>query len=570
MWKPLTVGANFLWFVSTIPSTLRWYRATWNVARVQEKVLRDLVDRNSNTVFGKQHSFGTVATIGEYQNQVPQRTYEGFDSYITAIAEGANGVLTDEYVKLLEPSSGTTGGKKLVPYTDTLQREFQAGIDPWINRLYRTHPRMFLGKAYWSVAPFADRECTQGGIPIGFATDAEYLGSLQQAVVGTVMAVPQEVSSLKDVKAFRYVTALFLLATRDLTLISVWHPSFLTLLFDVLEQQVEHLTTDVGHGTISCEQVPLDLLGTLERKLSADKRRAQEICRIFRTRTGKPGKWKGAQGKTLYEELWPRLSVVSCWGDAQARHFFDKLRTFFPNTYCEPKGLIATEGFVSFPVGGMYGSALSLLSHFFEFQEVEDKVTAKVLLAHELQIGHRYTVVLSTSGGLYRYDLGDIVEVLSFQAQCPIIRFVGKQASVVDVCGEKLTEIEVTEVVQHAFDRFGVQPDFWLLAPEVLNSNTAGYTLFFQNPGTIEFQVDTMHDIVCEVDTELERNFHYAYCKKLHQLQPIRVFMIDSASNPTRQYLDTCHSEGQRLGNIKPRVLHPGMHWSTIFTGKYV
>lgn len=570
MWKLPTVCANILWFVSTIPATIRWYRATRNVARTQEEVLRDLVDHNSNTVFGKEHAFDTVATVREYQNHVPRRAYEGFDPYIKTIGNGACSVLTDERVKLLEPSSGTTGGKKLVPYTDSLQSEFQAGIDPWINRLYRKYPKMFLGKAYWSVAPVAEREYTQGGLPIGFATDAEYLGSLQQAVVGTVMAVPKEVSFLQEVGAFRYITALFLLATHDLTLISVWHPSFLTLLFDVLEQHAEDLTEDVRHGTISCEQVPQELRSVLEGKLHANKKRASEIGRIFQSWTGKPGTWKNVQGKTLYEKVWPRLSVVSCWGNAQARQFFDQLRAYFPNTYCEPKGLIATEGFVSFPVGGMHGSALSLLSHFFEFQEVDDSTAAKVLLAHELQVGHRYTVLLSTSGGLYRYDLGDIVEVLGFQAQCPIIRFVGKQASVVDVCGEKLTEVEVTEVVQQVFDEFGVMPDYWMLAPEVIDSNTVGYTLFFQNPQNIEFQVDTMHAIVREIDTGLERNFHYAYCRKLHQLQPIRVFVIDSGLNPTQQYLDTCHGEGQRLGNIKPRVLHPGMNWSTVFTGTYV
>ncbi|NTW14495.1 MAG: GH3 auxin-responsive promoter family protein [Candidatus Moranbacteria bacterium] len=571
MRRILVIGANILWFLSTLISSRRWNRATRNVAQVQKKVLLDIVRRNRSTAFGKEHGFGTVTTVEKYRDSVTPKPYEGFEPSIARIADGEIGVLTEEPVKLFEPSSGTSGGKKLIPYTGSLQKEFQAGIDPWINRLYRGHPGMFFGKAYWSIAPVADMDFTKGGLPVGFATDSEYLGSLQRSVVETVMAVPKEVSLLRDVEAFRYVTALFLLATRDLALISVWHPSFLTLLFEVMELNVERLVRDVANGTIADDRVTNESRVILEKKLRPDAKRADEIGRVFLSRKGKIGTWKNDRGKTLYEELWPKLRVVSCWGDAQAGHFFDRLRTYFPSTYCEPKGLIATEGFISFPVGEECGSALSLRSHFFEFREVVGSDTAeRILLAHELRKGRKYEVLLTTSGGFYRYDLGDIVEVSGFQAQCPVMRFVGKESSFVDVCGEKLSESEVTEVARRVFMKYGVAVDFWMLAPEVTDADTIGYTLFLKDRSGPGIPEDTARIIGGEIDIGLGHNFHYSLCRKLDQLQRIRVFMIRSGSDPAGQYLDRCHREGQRLGNIKPRVLHPGWDWGKVFLGTYV
>ena len=57
------------------------------------------------------------------------------------------------------------------------------------------------------------------------------------------MAVPDELRLVKDMEVFRYVTLLCLLRQRELRLISVWHPSFLTLLVDALSTNWQELLT---------------------------------------------------------------------------------------------------------------------------------------------------------------------------------------------------------------------------------------------------------------------------------------------------------------------------------------
>ena len=55
------------------------------------------------------------------------------------------------------------------------------------------------------------------------------------------------------------------------------------------------------------------------------------------------------------------------------------------------------------------------------------------VLAHELELNKQYEVVLTTSGGLYRYKLRDIIEVMGFDEGVPLFRFVGKAGYISDL-----------------------------------------------------------------------------------------------------------------------------------------
>ena len=104
---------------------------------------------------------------------------------------------------------------------------------------------------------------------MGFEEDAEYLGGLWKRLVDSTLAVPGAVRFLRDVESFRYATLLFLLRRADLALISVWHPSFLTLLMGALSGFWEELVRDVERGT--------EIVG---RRLRPLPRRAAELRRL--------------------------------------------------------------------------------------------------------------------------------------------------------------------------------------------------------------------------------------------------------------------------------------------------
>src|SRR5208282_5190930 len=101
------------------------------------------------------------------------------------------------------------------------------------------------------------------------------------------------------------------------------------------------------------------------------------------------------------------------WGGAP------ELAAMFPRATIQPKGLIATEGFVSLPLWGRDGAALAIRSHFFEFLDAVEKSR----LAHELSVGEEYSIVLTTGGALWRYRLHDRVKVMGFERECPLLKF---------------------------------------------------------------------------------------------------------------------------------------------------
>ena len=224
------------------------------------------------------------------------------------------------------------------------------------------------------------------------------------------------------------------------------------------------------------------------------------------------------------KELFPHLEVISCWADGNSAPYAEKLQNAFPGVYIQSKGLLATEGIMTIPIEGV-GKRLTN-SHFFEFIDENGDVRLK----DQLEVGKEYEIVLTTSGGLYRYMIGDVV--LYNGNMC--FDFIGKCGNVSDYFGEKLSESHVRKVI--------AGDGFRLLAP-------AGdkYVLYTET--------DVNADLI---DNALRENFHYDYCRKLGQLQKVKVVLVQ---NGDRQYIDNCVRFGMRLGDIKPIYLSNKQGW---------
>src|SRR5262249_47808944 len=158
---------------------------------------------------------------------------------------------------------------------------------------------------------------------------------------------------------------------------------------------------------------PSPLPPAIARRLAGALRpmpaRARQLAEVWQSQASVAERWRAT---------WPRLALISCWADAAAALLTPEVRALFPAVELQAKGLLATEGFVSFPLVDQPGAALAIRSHFFEFEEGDG---ARCQLAHELDRGGRYRVVLTTAGGLYRYRLEDEVEVVGFRQQCPLL-----------------------------------------------------------------------------------------------------------------------------------------------------
>jgi hypothetical protein len=542
--------ANSLWFLSTLPEAGRYRRALVCCEAAQHDVLQEIVSKNADTEFGRRYGFAAIRSPGEYQAAVPLAEYGEFEPYITRIAAGEQGILTAETVLLLEPTSGSAAASKLIPYTKGLKRQFQLGLAPWIADLYRNFPSLITGQSYWSITPAARKpEQTSGGIPVGFEDDSDYLGGFKGWLVRSVQAVPLEVKLIGDMESFWYVTLLFLLRSRRLALVSVWNPTFLTILCDYLHQWWPGLADDIAAGTLTVP-VPLEpsLAARLVMKNRPDAARAAEIRSAFSS---------NKDSARSYRALWPRLRLISCWCDAAAAGPAEELERLFPQAVIQAKGLLATEGFATLPLTGHAACLPALRSHFFEFLP---QGGGEVLLLHQLQAGEIYALVITTAGGLYRYCLNDLVRVEGFHHGTPLLRFIGKADGISDHFGEKLHEEHVRRALRTAAERAALQPVFAMLALD--EQNPPAYALYIETPESDDDRLRRLGELL---DDLLGENCQYRYCRDLGQLSPLRVFRIET--NGRESYLRHCSALGQRLGDVKPQALHRLSGWTKVFTG---
>jgi hypothetical protein len=478
------------------------------------------------------HGFATIRAVSDYQSRVPVSTFDDLEPLVRRVASGEANVLTREPVERLVPSAGSTSAAKLIPFTATLRREFSRAIDAWLFDLFAERPALMGGPAYWSITPAAAVVSShfQSRIPVGFDDDSKYLGGARQALARAIMAVPPEVRLVRNADSFRYVTALFLLHARDLRLMSIWHPSFLELLFDTLEKDRDRLICDVRQGTITPPSGLTSSEHTSLPRPHPDARRAAIL-----------------QANTSHNlpTIWPKLSLISCWGDGPACGPAEQLARRIRGPAIQPKGLLATEGVVTIPFAGCHPVAIR--SHFFEFVEPGGAVR----LAHELECGMEYTIVVTTGGGLYRYSLADRVRVDEIIDKTPSLRFIGKDDRVSDWFGEKLSEAFVAGVLESLFD--APRPRFAMVAPERTASGMA-YTLYVDgnraNPS-----------LSIRLEEALRRNPHYAWCVDVGQLRPARVVRVAAGAE---RYVDACAARGQRLGEIKPPALRPETGWGEV------
>jgi hypothetical protein len=545
---------NATWMLWCSTEAWAFRRATERVVQTQAEVLATIVRRNRDTHFGREYRFDRIDGARAYQEHVPLGCYDTYAEAVRRIEEGERGVLTRDPVVLLEPTSGTTSGEKLIPHNAPLRRQFQRAVAAWVFDLFWHRPSLRRGRSYWSISPAMGKvRRTPAGIPIGFDDDAAYLGGIERWLVERLLVVPSAVTRLAEIESFHYCTLWFLLQADDLTSISIWNPSFLMSLLMPLESWHERLCFDLRHGR---PQPPAglspEIAEAMVRGCRNSARRSADLKEIFQSH------------RTLGEKLrlvWPMLGLISCWADAGAAPLLRELGELFPGVEIQPKGLMATEAAVSFPVLRRPGTALAVRSHFFEFQELA--IPQHVRLAHELDLAGRYNVIVTTGGGLYRYQLRDEIEVVGFLNECPLLRFVGKSDCVSDLVGEKLAEPHVRAVVRRALEHQQLLPRFALLVPVL--GRPPHYRLYLQTCGPKPSR-SAQGDLALRLESGLGENPHYAYARRLGQLGPAEVQTLDCAGPPGWEiYRRHCLDRGIRDGDIKPLVLDAATDWPDVF-----
>ena len=538
------------WMGTCLGEAMRFRRAAnSSLKNVQASVLREILENAAGSEFARQHGLTGVSTVKDFQNIVAINDYEDLRPFVQRIAEGRQNVLSNEKVLMFEETSGTTSGTRLIPYTRGLQQSFNRALHPWLLDLYTHATGLWGGPAYWVVTPGAAAgRTTAGGVPIGFANDSDYFGSWAKPLIGSLMAVSEDVKKQGGGQIWRYLTALSLLRCADLRLISLWNPTFFAALIRTIDEWSDRLASDLRDG-----RCRTGFLGpsSVDNMPAYAGKPAPERAELFEEslaalRAGRPAEFAA--------RLWPRLAAVSSWTEAEASNGAAQLRSFFPHQFWQTKGLLATEGAVTLPMSGAPAPVLAVRSAFFEFEEFEEGV-GTIRLAHELATGCRYRVIMTTFGGLYRYRLHDIVEMRGWWRNLPCLAFAGKEAMVCDLSGEKLSAAHVKSILA----RMPGHLETAFIAPEKPASDEPpGYLLVAAR----EESELAPRELAEKLEAALCENIHYRWSREAGQLQSARVVLLPVSPDRLNQLrMQRIEEEGGPISTAKHGVLSRISGW---------
>jgi hypothetical protein len=517
--------------------------ATLEPQAVQEALLRRLLEHHATTDFGRQHHFSQVKTVADYRRQVPIAPYEYFEPYIRRLMKGeTNALLADPRIHMFALTSGTTATRKFIPVTEQYLADYKRGWNIWGLKAYRDHPEV----RFRPIVQFSSdwqEFTTEAGIPCGAVTGLT--ATMQMRIIRWLYCIPACAAKVKD-PAAKYYLALRLSLPRKVGMIIAANPSTLVNLAKAGNQHKEELLRDIHDGTLSVQyDIPDDVRAGVARRIrKKHPERVQFLEEVVR-RTG-----------TLYpKDYWPKDCLIGNWTGGSVGAYLRHFPTYYGQTPVRDVGLIASEGRMTIPWGDATSSGiLDITTNYYEFvpEEEVNSPQPTVLGAHELQVGRNYYILLTTSYGLYRYHIYDVVRCTGFHNQTPLVEFLSKGSLFSNLTGEKVSEYHVSGAMTEVLRELNMALTTYSLAP-CWNDEQPYYGLFVER-GDLN-GLDVSMKLLAALDRRLgEVNIEYAAKRESKRLGPMRLAII-----PTGAWHAWDRQRLKNTGGTMEQYKHPGL-----------
>jgi len=443
--------ANFLLPILTFMAQrakAKFVKKTRQTDFVQEQFLFTLLRRYQDTELGRQYGLRDIKTIQQFRDRVPVLPYSSYEPYTKRIAQGEPNILTPDPVVYLNLTSGSTGSKKLIPVTRRFQNSLgRANVTSigFLTDALETRGQKFGKILATNSVQLLGR--TPGGIEYGPAS----VGVLRMGkfLYEQLFAHPFETLLPGNSIARHYVCLLFALREQSLRSIAANFPMLILRICDYLEKYGEDLIQDLEKGTIATWlELEPSVRATLEHQWSADPVRAVQLRKILHS-----------EGRLTPKRAWPSLSFVATARGGTSDFYFERFPEYFGDTPVFGAVYSSAEAtFSIYPDVDTDGSVLAIESGFFEFvpQDQWEVEHPKTLLTTEVKVGECYRLLTTNYSGFYRYDIGDVVEVVGFYGTAPLIVFRYRRGGLLSSTTEKTTEYHVTQVMQALQQEFGL------------------------------------------------------------------------------------------------------------------
>ena len=377
-----------------------------NPHQAQKNTLNQLLIRAQNTQFGRDHGFASIKSYKEFQEKVPIRDYEGLRPYVDKIIAGEEDVLWPGRPLYFSKTSGTTSGAKYIPITKaSMPTHITAARDALLTYIAKT------GKADF----VSGKQIFLQGSPTLGEKNGIALGRLSGIVAHYVPSYLQQSRM----------------------------PSWETNCIEDWEEKVEAIVEE-----------------TLPEKMTLIAGIPSWVQMYFE-------KIKAQTGKNV-GDVFPDFSLF-VYGGVN----FEPYRPVFQKLIGRGVDTVelfpASEGFFAYQDQPKQEGLLLLLNNdiFYEFIPVAKFGTDEEVRysLEEVQMGENYVLILSTSAGLWGYNIGDTVRFVSLSPYRLVVT--GRVKHFISAFGEHVIGKEVETAMKQAIENTDIRIKEFTVAPQI-------------------------------------------------------------------------------------------------------
>jgi hypothetical protein len=417
-------------------SATRFLRQSANYEAVSQQTLDRILTLNGRTEFARSRGLDARVRRRVFES-LPVTTYADYAPYIERIAAGEQKLMSGDKVVFFSNTSGTTGPPKQIPVTRRQMRlalttKFTAmGLAMRAGVLRPMHGRFMTIMIDHANPP------TASGMHTGSATTGGF--RKLAPVHNLLMTSPPDVSHVADQATSRYLHLLFGLSEVRLWALVSFFP--ITILYTMrdLATHAEELLRDLADGTITPRlKLPGEVRDRLQQRLLPNPDRARALTNLLE------------QDHFTVADIWPELGGILTATGGAFRFYADQLQPYLGGIPVFSPVYSASEG--TFGYGFSADRPHYLLVPtvaYIEFLPLDESANplATPIPAREAEPGRSYEVVVTTLAGFVRYRMYDVVRVLEFIGQNPVIEFVEREGQVINVSSEKTAEHHIVEAI---------------------------------------------------------------------------------------------------------------------------
>jgi len=529
----------------------RFEKKSRNIHAVQEQTLLDILSRNRASDFGRRFGFSKIRNIRDFQRALPVGDYETVRPYIDRVKRGDERALygPGEKVAMFALTSGTTGLPKCIPVTETFIARYRMGWRIWGGFVLPKYPDCFDRHIMQVVSPKAEKY-SESGLPCGSISGL--IAEMQKRVVKNKYALPHAVSRIEDIELKLYIS-MRLAILKDVSFLTTANPSTILQLVQTADKMSQQLVKDVADGTCTgIEKLEKDIREDVSALLKRNVDAARNLQRLIEKEGG------------LYpKDYWPNLRLIGCWKGGPLKMYTGRFERYFGAVGIRDIGLMASEGRITIPMEDEGAGPLDIENSFFEFipeESIED-AHPDVLLGEEIEVGKKYFVILTTSSGLCRYNISDVIEVVDVFHRNPVVRFLNKGNRISNITGEKVSEYQVICAMEKVREKMGVGFDTFSLC--LCIDETPYYCILVES--------DKLGDgrIAEELPTQFDRalagiNIEYEKKRRSRRLRPVSLRIVAPRSFETMRAL-LCRRRQGSVEQYKHPYLLTDPEWADRF-----